>query len=360
MIKIFHHLISLTFIAFGASSAYGQAVDQLSVPEGYSISLYATGLTGVRMIKLTENGDLIISQPDLGKIMLIKHEQPSDPITLLSQLNQPHGVEYHEGWLYVAETDAIGRIRYDAESRYLSSTYQRISPLPGGGNHWQRNLRIGPDGFIYITVGSTCNVCIEKSPQRAAMLRFKPEGGPGEIIATGLRNTEGFDWHPKTHQLYGVDNGRDHLGDDFPPDELNLIEPGKFYGWPFANGDKVQDPDFGAGHERQIQQSIAPIHDFKAHSAPLNLLFLRGKRPEGYQNAALVTLHGSWNRSQKQGYEIVSLHFQADGSILERPFLKGFEQNEKVSGRPVDIVESPDGTLFVSDDFSGSIYKITH
>jgi cytochrome c553 len=220
-------------------------------------------------------------------------------------------------------------------------------------------VRFGPDGLLYVTVGSSCNVCEEEDTRRAAMLRFQPDGSQPEIVAKGLRNSVGFDWQPGTGALYATDNGRDLLGDDFPPCELNRIEQGGFYGWPYANGDKVTDPDLGAGHEAEIAGSRPPAHGFRAHNAPLGIAFVQSDAlaPE-LRGAAVVALHGSWNRTSKDGYKLVSLHWAADGSIQERDFVTGFEQDGSVIGRPVDVVQGPDGALYVSDDFAGAVYRV--
>src|SRR6185295_749832 len=193
------------------------------------------------------------------------------------------------------------------------------------------------------------------------------DGSGEEIYASGLRNAVGFDWQPGTGDLYGTDNGRDLLGDDFPPCELNRIVPMGFYGWPFANGNRVPDPNYGAGHEAQIAASIPPVHGFGAHTAPLGITFYVAPAgnapaafPPAYAGAAFVAQHGSWNRSKKSGYQVVALHFQADGTITEEPFATGFMSDEKVSGRPVDVAVGPDGALYVSDDFSGAIYRIAY
>jgi len=273
----------------------------------------------------------------------------------------PHGLALYKDWLYVAESNAVGRIHFDASTGKTRGTYQRIIDLPEGGNHWSRSIQFGPDNKLYVSVGSSCNVCVEQDPKRAALLRFTPEGQQAEIFASGLRNTVGFAWQPTTNKLYGVDNGRDFLGDNFPPCELNQIKQGEFYGWPYVNGNQVLDPDLGKGKQSWLAGSIPPVHEFGAHTAPLSLLFLKSKTLRSALNAdALVTLHGSWNRSVKSGYKLVALTFDAEKGIVERDFITGFEKNDDVIGRPVDVVEAADGSLYISDDFSGSIYRVSY
>ena len=251
---------------------------------------------------------------------------------------------------------------HDTVDTLRQTVYERVvDGLPSGGNHWSRTVRFGPDGWMYVSVGSSCNVCVESDERRAAMLRFRPDGSDPQIFATGLRNSVGFDWRPGTDDLYATDNGRDLLGDDFPPCELNLVRSGGFYGWPVANGDRVPDPDLGKGQEERIAKSIPPAHAFGAHVAPLGIVFLRHPSlPREWRGAALVAQHGSWNRTHKSGYKVVSLHWGENGAIAERDFLVGFEQNENVIGRPVDVAEGADGTIYVSDDYASSIYWVRY
>ncbi len=341
---------------------------QMQVPDGFQIGIYADGLPPTpRFMRFSETGDLLVSAPRSGAVVLIEADADGDgradgQRVLIEGLEQPHGVELRDGWLYVGETDAIARIRYDAERGRTDGPLERIvTGLPGGGNHWTKSLRFGPDGWLYMHVGSTCNVCIEEDERRATIMRFHPDGSDGEIYATGLRNSVGFDWQPGTGKLYATDNGRDLLGDDFPPCELNEIVPGGFYGWPIANGDRVPDPDFGEGQQARIAASIPPAHPFRAHNAPLGITFVTGAAlPESYRGTALVALHGSWNRSKKDGYKVVSLHWDEDGSIEERDFATGWERDDDVIGRPVDVVEGPDGALYVSDDYAGVIWRIAY
>ena len=203
-------------------------------------------------------------------------------------------------------------------------------------------------------------MCLEKDKRRATMMRFEADGSGGKIYASGMRNTEGFTWQPKTGALFGVNNGRDLLGDDFPLEEMYRIEDKDFYGWPFRNNGQP-DPDFGHVKDPRLARLKLAVHTFGAHKAPISIIFLTSpKTPSGYQDAALVTMHGSWNRTKKSGYEVVSLHWQPDGKIVEKPFATGFQVNEAVFGRPVDIIQAPDGTLYLSDDFAKAVYRITY
>ncbi len=340
---------------------------RLRVPPGFRLSLYAEELGNVRWLHATPTGDLLASRPGSGDVVVIARDEDRDgrsdgTIPLLKDLNRPHGLALHDDWLYVAETDAIGRVRFDAQRRTISGDFERIvRNLPSGGNHWSRTIGFGPDGLLYSSIGSSCNVCIEEDPRRASMLRSQPDGSDTEVIATGLRNSAGFDWQPGTGFLYATDNGRDLLGDDFPPCELNRIEVGGFYGWPIANGDRVPDPDFGAGQAERIRNSIAPAHAFRAHNAPLGISFIRGDRvPDTLRGAALVALHGSWNRTVKDGYKVVSLTWQPDGPIREADFLSGFEHDDDVIGRPVHVVEGVDGAFYISDDYAGAIWRVAY
>jgi glucose/arabinose dehydrogenase len=340
---------------------------QLVAPPGFSVSLWATDLPSARLMVPTATGDLILSQPRGGLVVLLLADRDEDGRSdgrrpLFEALDRPNGVELHDGWLYIAEATRVSRVRFDAES---GSTQGALEPLITGltadGNHWRKTARVGPDGKIYLGQGSTCNVCIEKDSRRATMMRFDLDGQNGTIIATGARNPYGFDWAPWDAALYATENSRDLLGDDIPPDELNRIVENGFYGWPFVHGRDVIDPQYGAGNAARIAEAIAPAHEFRAHNAPLGIRFLRHPdRPVEFQRAALVALHGSWNRTEPDGYKVVSLHWGEDGVIEERPFLDGFRGEAGLIGRPVDVAEAPDGSIYVSDDYAGVVYRIRY
>ncbi len=340
---------------------------RVRVPEGFSAGIYAEGIRNARFLRFTSNGDLLVSSPRQGTIFLLERDADGDGRSdgmrpLVEGLNRPHGMDIRDGWLYVGETDRVRRVQFDAGARQVAGELETIvDGLPTGGNHWTRTVRFGPDGLLYVAIGSSCNVCIEEDRRRAAIVRYRPDGSGEEIFASGLRNAVGFDWHPGTGELYATDNGRDLLGDDFPPCELDLVVRGGFYGWPYANGDNVEDPDFGAGQGERIRTSIPPVHGFGAHSAPLGMTFYEGSAfPDRYRGAAFAALHGSWNRTRKSGYKVVLLEWTADGGIRESDFLTGLELEEDVIGRPVDVADGPDGALYVSDDYAGAVYRIAY
>lgn len=339
------------------------------VAPGYRVELFADGVQNARFIRFSPQGTLVVSQPRLGRLLQIDRDANGDGRSdgqrvVVEGLDRPHGFDFSADQLFVGEGGAIARIGYTEsgpDSLQTSGTPTRIvTGLPEGENHWTRTLRIGPDGLLYLTIGSSCNVCLEKDPRRAAMMRYAIDGSGEEIYASGLRNSVGFDWRPGTRELYATDNGRDLLGDDIPPCELNRIERAAFYGWPYAWGDNQPDPDFGKGQPARIRASIPPAHAFGAHQAPLGITFLRHPgQPADYPGAALVALHGSWNRSELSGYKVVSLHWDAEGRISQRDFLTGFLAGDDVIGRPVDVAEGPDGAIYVSDDYAAAIYRIT-
>ncbi len=342
-----------------------QVEQQLVAANGYGVSLFATGISEARVVRATAAGDVLVSTPRDGRVVLLEADRDGDGAsdgrrTLVADLQRPNGLEIADAFLFVAEEDGVGRIAFDELTGATSGDYQRIiEGLPPGGNHWKKTIRMGPDGLLYLAVGSSCNVCIEDDPRRAAILRYTPDGEFVDLFATGLRNSAGFDWSPSTGGLYATDNGRDLLGDDFPPCELNRVVEGGFYGWPFANGANLPDPDLGEGHEADIASAIAPAHEFRAHNAPLGITFLRHVgHPADYRHAAIVALHGSWNRSTKDGYKVVSLHFAPDGSIDERDFLTGFLVDDVASGRPAEVAEGPDGSVYISDDLAGAVYRV--
>ncbi len=348
-----------------APPSIAQAASRLVVADGFRLEVYSTEVSLARWPLATPTGDLVVARTRADEVVLLERDRDGDGKpdavrTLISEVNHPHGLALYEGWLYVADLTGYGRIRFDATTGRVSGRFEPVvTDFSADGFHQTKTIGIGPDGWLYVTQGSSCNVCVEKDNRRATMMRMQPDGTQREVFATGLRNTVGFDWAPWDGALYGTDNGRDLLGDDLPPDELNRIERGGFYGWPFAHGDRVADPDLGAGREAEIERSMPPAHHFRAHNAPLGIAFLRGASlPEAYQRTALVALHGSWNRRTPDGYKVVALQWQADGSIVERDFLTGFLNEDGIIGRPAGVTQGADGAIYITDDYAGVIYRV--
>ena len=354
--------IGLALSATAAPALAAPDASRLKLAAGYEVSIYATGLGKARLMQLTPSGDILLSVPP-RKVLRVLADKDGDGAsdgteTLIDGLRRVHGILLDGSQLFLAEETRVLRVGYDAAAGKVTGAPEIVlDGLPGGGGHSTRTIKKGPDGKLYVSIGSSCNVCEERQPYRASLIRFAPGEAP-ETFATGLRNTVGFDWQPATGALYGVDNGRDWLGDDFPPCELNLIEQGRFYGWPFFNGENVRDPDVGDRAAANGVTPVAPAHGFGAHVAPLSIRFLRHQKDVAMNGTALVAQHGSWNRSKLAGYQLVALSFDGTGRITEAPFLWGFQMGGDVMGRPVDVIERDDGTIFVSDDQAGVIWRV--
>lgn len=352
MMRWLKPLLLVLFLAFPAVASALPDPAAMKPAEGWRFSVFAADVPSARLMQITASGDILVSTYRAGGVMLIRADRDGDGKSdgareIISGLNLPHGLWLEGNSLYIAEEDKVSVFDFDGER--LSNPRPVLSGMPDDGGHVSRTIKRGPDGWLYVSIGSSCNVCIEDHPWRAAMLRLK-EGSEPEIFAKGLRNTVGFDWQPGTGALYGVDNGRDMLGDDIPDDELNLILEGRHYGWPYAFNKNELDPEFGSKPPKGLELTQL-AHGFGAHVAPLSIRFLKDGR-------ALVAQRGSWNRSSKVGYRVVKLEWKADGSIAESVFLEGCLDGEAVSCRPVDVIEAPDGTIYVSDDKTGAIYAL--
>ena len=339
-------------------SSTAELLARLRISDGYSLGIYADDIANPRMLHRTGQGRLLVSSPRSGEVLQLDDADgdgfAESRQVLLSGLSRPHGLDRYDGYLYVAESNRIGRIRYRDGPGQVAGDYEVVvDGLTDNGNHWSKTLRFAADGWMYVAMGSTCNVCEEEDERRATIMRFQADGSDATIYATGLRNSVGMDFAPWDGALYATDNGRDWLGDDFPPCELNRIEQGAFYGWPYLNGDNRPDPDFGTGAAQRQDSAIKPVFKFNAHTAPLGILFEAAPR-----RSALVALHGSWNRSIPDGYKVVRLHWDAAGQINSSDFLWGFEESGDRVGRPVDIAHDGQGGYFVSDDYARVIYRI--
>jgi glucose/arabinose dehydrogenase len=331
----------------------------LTLPEGFDITLYVSGMSRPRVLAVDPTGTPLVSDSEAGTVLALPDENgdgaADKKVSVLTNLNAPHGLAFRGNTLYVAETDAVTRYTYDA-TRRTAGNPQKVIDLPAGGSHTTRTIAFGPDGMLYVSVGSSCNVCRERDERRAAILRVNPDTGAHERWAWGVRNTVFFTFHPDTGVMLGNDMGRDHLGDELPPDELNVMTGGD-YGWPYCYGKKVSDP-FGE-HPQGCATTEPSLYDYPAHVAPLGIRFIPETFSKEFAGDLLVAFHGSWNRSTPTGYTVVRLDIEGDRVKAMDNFLTGFLTAEgRALGRPVDVLFLSDGSLLVSDDHAGAVYKI--
>ena len=343
-----------------------ELLDKIKIPKGFSITLFADNVPNARAMALGKNGTVFVGSRNNGSVYAVqdinKDGKADKTHIIASGLYLPNGVAYKDGNLYVAEINRI--IRYDNIDKQLSNPPEPTivyNKFPNKKHHGWKYLRFGPDNRLYTAVGAPCNICEPEKEIFTSLVRLNQDGSNLEIIARGIRNTVGFDWQPGTNALYFTDNGRDHLGDDIPPDELNKwTEKGQHFGYPYCHGGNIPDPEYG--QKKQCKSFTKPEWKFKAHMAPLGIRFYRGQQfPKAYHQQLFVAQHGSWNRSIPHGYRVVLLKIKQGKVISEQVFAEGWlEKNGKSIGRPVDILELPDGSILVSDDQAGVIYKISY
>jgi len=354
-----------------------QQVDiaKLHVPAGFHIAMVAdTGSCGPRFMAWSLSGTLLATCVDEGKVLALpglldRSAQSGNAqrvVTVLSDLSGPHGITFHNGKLYVAETNQL--VAYDWDEKNLRATNPRkLVDLPSsGGGHMTRTVLFHA-GKLYVSAGSSCNVCREDDPRRASVMEFNEDGSNLRIFARGLRNSVGLAVNPKTNTIWATDNGIDWLGDNEPPEEVNELRAGGDYGWPFCYGDKIPNTKFDRNAAEHCAATLAPKVKMQAHSAPLGLAFGAGTMfLPAYRNSLYVAFHGSWNRSVPTGYKVVRIPLDARGDPIGPPedFVTGWlapgeTRRGRAMGRPVGLLFGPDGSLFISDDASGHIYRVT-
>ena len=337
---------------------------QIKLPEGFHIRRYAEGVPGARSLSLSPNGTLFVGTRSGGRLYALRDEDGDHKaervIILASGLNRPNGVAFKDGDLYVAEISRILRYR-DIEAHLDNPPQPEIvnDTFPTDRSHGWKFIRFGPDGLLYVPVGAPCNICASPDPY-ASIGRLDPSTGDFEVVARGVRNSVGFDWHPETGEMWFTENGRDWLGDDLPPDELNRVTAdGQHFGYPYCHGTDIADPAFGA--QRGCDEFVPPVQELGPHVAALGMRFYRGNMfPAEYRNQIFIAEHGSWNRNRKIGYRLTLVSLAADGTVRYEPFAEGWLQGESNWGRPVDVLVMPDGSLLVSDDQAGLIYRISY
>jgi glucose/arabinose dehydrogenase len=343
-------MITLLFPLLGLAAPQ---IALLHAPEGWTVNLYAT-VPNARSLTRGPGNVVFVGTKDGGSVFaLVPVGDKVEARKIAEGLEEPNGVAFKNGDLYIAQISQVGIIRGIGKKLDQVSKPEAWGPLfPSTTHHGWKFIAFGPDGWLYVPEGAPCNVC-EKDPDIfGALFRISPNGKNREVVARGIRNTVGFDWDPANKQLWFTDNGRDMLGDDLPPDELNHVtKMGQHFGFPYCHGGSILDPDFGKG--KSCGHYEAPEFLFPAHVASLGMRFLRHER------AILVAEHGSWNRSSKVGYQVERVDLGANGKATgRRSFLTGFLQGEKAWGRPVDVLELDDGSVLVSDDEAGAVYKV--
>ncbi len=341
-----------------------------TVPENFKIEVFAENVDGARQMALSDTGIVYVGSRRPGKVHAVIDTngdfKADKTILVIDELYMPSGLTYKDGDLYVAEVDKILRFK-DIDKHYDKSPKPEVifDNLPDKSHHGWKYLKFGPDNKLYIPIGVPCNVCREADERFGTIIALDVKSGEFEYVATGVRNSVGFDWHPDSKELWFTDNGRDWLGDDSPPCELNRVtEIGQFFGFPYVHGKDVPDPKFSKRFkkDRGSMDFIAPAWEFQAHVAPLGMLFYQGKQfPQSYQNSIFVAQHGSWNRSKKVGYKIVNLQLDEEGKVAsQQDFVTGWLEGEEVFGRPVDLIHLSDGSLLISDDGFSKIYRVSY
>ena len=354
------------------------------LPAGFKLSVHAEGLGRARFMafgpayakaSLDSARDKSAGKPDgTGWVLYVgTNEQrgsvwalpdyngdgkADENVVFASGLGAPHSVAWKDGWLYVGESHQVIRLR-DTNGDLRADEREVIVPnLPAWGMHFTRTVGFGPDGALYVSVGSDCNAC-EDEPHRATILRAGPDGSALEVFARGLRNAVGFTWNPDTKEMWATDNGRDWLGDDLPPEDLNLVQRGGDYGWPYCYGQRVPDPELGSA--ACCAKTIPTTFEMPAHSAPLGLAFYTGAMfPPEYRGDLFIAFHGSWNRSAPTGYKVVRVRFKNGKPVGIEDFVDVWFKGGRAQHRPVDVAVGPDGALYISDDRGGTIFRVTY
>lgn len=352
--------------AVSSASSLAAAVNEtdlpLTIPEGFRIETFADGLSDARVMVQDGFGSFWVSRPDAGIVTLLEMSGSTlrGRDDVFRGMNKPHGlaIDPVNGMdLFIAEETTIKRARI-----YSDAPVVTIAQLPAGGRHTTRTLEIGPDDRLYVSIGSTCDVCVEGNELHGTIISMNKDGSDQRIVATGLRNAVFFTWHPVDGSMWATEMGRDRLGDDLPPEEVNVIQEGGDYGWPYCYGDRVRDTTFQSQEQIDCGATIPPAYTLPAHTAPLGLAFVPEEGwPEEYWYDLLVAQHGSWNSTVPVGYEIVRipLNDQASREGDTVPFISGFREGGTTHGRPVGLLAQPGGILYITDDERGAIYRMT-
>lgn len=354
------------------SAEYDARLDKINLPDGFKISMYATNIVDARSLARTDDGKTVFVGNRRRKNVYALTDTDGDMVadkvdTIATGLNMPNGVYFHDGDLFVAEVSKIHRFPDIMSNLNAPKSEVIFDDYPTDGHHGWKFISFGPDGKLYVPVGAPCNVCdkSEENEVYASITRMNPDGSDMEVYVKGVRNSVGFAWHPVTGDMWFTDNGRDMMGDDIPACELNHISAqGDHFGFPYWHQGDIPDPDLGEGHDQKDYRK--PAFKFEPHSAPLGLRFYEGGMfPAKYKNNLIVAQHGSWNRTQEAGhigYQLRFIQVEGDKVISDEIFADGWldKETNKGWGKPVDIMEMPDGSILVSDDVNHCIYRISY
>ncbi|MEQ8303450.1 MAG: sorbosone dehydrogenase family protein [Cyclobacteriaceae bacterium] len=341
-------------------------LDRIILPDGFQIAIYAE-VENARSMAMSPGGTLFVGNRNEDKVYAVK-DVDGDNIAdkrwvIASDLNMPNGVAFKDGDLYVAEVSRILKF-VDIENN-LSNPGEPVvvyDQYPTETHHGWKYIAFGPDGKLYVPVGAPCNICESEDPIFASITRMNPDGTGVEVFASGVRNTVGFTWHPDNNELWFTDNGRDMMGDEIPPCELNkAATAGMHFGYPYCHGGTIKDPEFG--DKKPCADFTVPVQNLNAHVAPLGLKFYTGDMfPEAYRKQVFIAEHGSWNRTKKSGHLVSLVKLENGKSMGYETFAEGWldHESQEVWGRPVDVLVMPDGSMLVSDDKAGIVYRISY
>jgi glucose/arabinose dehydrogenase len=337
-------------------------IPQLELPKGFKIEVYASGIANARSLRLGDKGTVFVSNRQLDKVYaIVDRNGKREAKVIASGLDRPNGLAFYNGTLYIAEGTKISKLEQIEE--HLDNPPQPVviyDDLPNHQSHGWKFIAIGPDHKLYMNVGAPCNICIPPE-ENGQIRRINLDGSGAEVFARGVRNSVGFDWYPVTKELYFTDNGRDWLSEDLPEDELNRVtKVGQHFGFPYCHQGNFADRELGWG--RSCDEFVKPVALLGPHSAALGMRFYTGRMfPAEYRNAIFIARHGSWNKTKKIGGDVVVAKLNKNGTVKSlEPFLTGFLQNNEYIGRPVDVQVMKDGSLLVSDDYAGAVYRITY
>ncbi|MBM4300736.1 MAG: oxidoreductase [Deltaproteobacteria bacterium] len=356
----------------GVEPAADPASFPLKLPPGFAFAIFARGLEGARVLALDPGGNLLVSLTSQGRVAALPDKNGDGAadavVTVLDGLNKPHGLVFgpeEKPRLYVAETDQV--TAYDYDPLLLTATnQQKIADLPPGGRHFTRSLvflRAARDHRLLISVGSSCDAGEEQDPQRAKILAVDPDGGDLSTFAAGLRNSAFMAVHPRSKHVWATERGRDDLGGNWPPDEINIIMEGSHYGWPYCYGKRLHDDksDPAGTHREFCQDTIPSFIDVPANEAPMGLAFFPPSWPKEFRHDLLVAFHGSSNRAVPTGGKVVRYRLDAAGNFMDvEDFITGWLTPAGALGRPVDILITDDGVIYISDDKAGVVYRIAY